>query len=694
MAIEAFASAGAKWLWEKYGREIVDRAADEWKEKWRKFHWDEAEQKYYKRIIEQYSTTRLLGYPKPVSIEGIFTDVYVLESLTSLRRFDIEELQALPMERDTVQISGGRKPIYDLLQKTKLLFILGKPGAGKTTLLKYITMTACSTKINTIDKVEIYQSLSQRLAKSSDPTKSFFDGSEDMKTPFFTSLKEWSDTNLTLMEFLLRQLEICDFPNGKAFLEQILKSGDALLLFDGLDEVGRINRQEDFTRELKELYKSYPECRIIITCRIAAIDYFFDQFTYVEIADFDDKQIRTFIAKWFKEDQGKMNQFLAEMYKPENRGLLELGRTPLLLALMCLAYDETMVFPRRRVELYKEALDSLLKKWDASRGIKRDELYHNLPPRRKEQLLAQIATDNFVKQKYFVTREELVVQITNYLKRLPPEDLRQLPPDGEVVLNAIESQHGLLVERAHGIYSFSHLTFQEYLVARYIVDNTGSDSLENAFYYLQIPQWNEVFTLVASLLDDADPFFHYFNKSLIKMIMSNNDINTMLHWVNQNALKSKEQQYIARTVMTLISLAISRRGLLTDGNTGVTDIIRSHVFAIKISYDIIRRVTPIDRAFLIILKDAFSDAISNDVDKVCNFQNIGKLVQQLGITLTKDDLNIRFRQIGEIIRFLQVIWLYLDCLQLAIVTNREDIKKQLLLLSDEDRITNKQTAIH
>ena len=40
--------------------------------------------------------------------------------------------------------------------------------------------------------------------------------------------------------------------------------------------------------------------------------------------------------------------------------------------MICLAYDETLNIPKRKVELYEEALDALLKKWDSSRKIKRD----------------------------------------------------------------------------------------------------------------------------------------------------------------------------------------------------------------------------------------------------------------------------------------------------------------------------------
>ena len=84
---------------------------------------------------------------------------------------------------------------------------------------------------------------------------------------------------------------------------------------------------------------------------------------------YDEKQI----GKWFEGSPTKRDKFLADFDKPEHRGLRDLGRTPLLLGLLCLAFDETMAFPQRRAEIYQDALDALLKKWDASRDIHRDQ---------------------------------------------------------------------------------------------------------------------------------------------------------------------------------------------------------------------------------------------------------------------------------------------------------------------------------
>jgi predicted NACHT family NTPase len=73
------------------------------------------------------------------------------------------------------------------------------------------------------------------------------------------------------------------------------------------------------------------------------------------------------------------------------------------------------------------------------------------------------------------------------------------------VLKAIEAQHGIFVERARGIYSFSHLTFQEYFTAKYIVENAGKRSLERLVSsYLFKPHWREVILNTAGIVQEAD----------------------------------------------------------------------------------------------------------------------------------------------------------------------------------------------
>ena len=52
-----------------------------------------------------------------------------------------------------------------------------------------------------------------------------------------------------------------------------------------------------------------------------------------------------------------------------------------------------------------------------------------------------------------------------------PELPAPIDIDAEAVLQEIIAQHGIFAQQAHRLFSFSHLTFQEYYAARYIVDN-------------------------------------------------------------------------------------------------------------------------------------------------------------------------------------------------------------------------------
>lgn len=502
MTFETLAGAAGAWLWDKYGQAIADSAIGVAKDRWAKFNWIQAAEKYRQRVKELYGTTRILGNPKPVSLEGIFTDAYLLDKPTALRRFDLEQLQVMAAERETFQSPGERRSALRLALEEKRLFILGKPGAGKTTFLKYVALQAADNKLN--------------------------------KIPIFVPLKEWADSGLELMPFLVTQFKICAFPEAQAFITHILEAGQSIILFDGLDEVNEEDEQRaKITGTVNNFSRQYRTSQCLITCRIAATDYTFEHFTYVEMADFDNEQIRTFVGKWFKDNPAKRDRFLAEFAREEHKGLRELAQIPLLLTLLCLAFDETMSFPQRRVELYEEALDALLKKWDSSRNIKRDEVYRKLSLGRKRQMLARIAAETFEQGEYFFRQTDLTKRIARYLQKLPPADFDE-DIDGEAVLKAIEAQHSLLVERAHKIYSFSHLTFQEYFTAKYIAEDASEATLARVVeQHLTDVRWQQVFLLIASLLPEADHFFALIQQVIKDLIQGDEKLVEFVQWANK-----------------------------------------------------------------------------------------------------------------------------------------------------------------
>lgn len=271
-----------------------------------------------------------------------------------------------------------------------------------------------------------------------------------------------------------------------------------------MDEAS-IERSATLIREIIEISQQYHLNKFVISCRVASYNYWFEQFTNVEIADFNDGQIQTFIANWFSEDNSAARTTQCSNAILTNIQIKELAATPLLLAMLCLAYEEGVELSVSRTQLYQDALDALLQKWDGMRQIRRDDTYRQMTVQQKRALLSYVAAVTFEAGEYFFTGERLEKIIGEFIQNLPSVNIENLAEDAHAICEAIESHHGLLLERAAGVHSFSHLTFQEYFTANYVRGKAESQvNLIKSFVGTR--RWSEVVVSVACLLLEADDY--------------------------------------------------------------------------------------------------------------------------------------------------------------------------------------------
>ena len=441
------------------------------------------------KIQDQCGTLHLLDITRPVGLNDLYVDVNILEEITSQRWLEISDLQGFKAEEfDRLGLGKVRQeqvPGLKAVERYAKLMVLGKPGAGKTTFLQYLAIQCNQGDF------------------------------QAHRVPVFIRLKNFAEDALDEGNFSLLDYINQDFYRSGVSaqeVETLLNEGRVLMLLDGLDEVPEA-ASDEVIKQIRKLSDKYYKNQLIITCRIAAQEYRFRGFTEVEIADFKPTQIESFAKKWFvavarnSPESGfkKASLFLEQIGLPENQQIRELATTPVLLNLTCLVFQAKADFPAKRSELYRQGLDLLLIRWDESRGIKRDDVYRNLSLPYKLQLLSQLAAITFEQGDYFFEESTLQLLIADYLRTLPgaQTDSDALELDSVAVLKSIEVQHGLLIERARRIYSFSHLTFQEYFTARAIV--AGSEtSLQQLVTHLTEKRWREVFLLTAQMLPDAN----------------------------------------------------------------------------------------------------------------------------------------------------------------------------------------------
>lgn len=466
---------------------------------------------------------RVLDMVYPIEISSIYTSVNILRKIPGRTRLGIKELlenyklDKLEgfdqfgfkecLEENKTRLSGIKA-----VELYKKLIVLGKPGAGKTTFLKYLAIQ-CNEGYFQPDKIPIFITLKDFAESPNSPT-----------------LLEY--INQHLKDYKVENLQITQITN------KIFERGRGLILLDGLDEV---NAKDNVyvLREIRHFFLKFSACQFIMTCRIAAKEYTFEQFTEVQVADFDDQQIQDFVKKWFqiKEDSEKEVKFIQRI--KNNERIQELATNPLLLTLLCLVFEDSGDFSRSRSELYHDGLYVLLKKWDAKRNIERDDVYKKLSHKHKQGLLSQVAFSTFTKGEYFFRKKFLEEQIAKYISNLPTAstDSENSQLDYEAVLKSIEAQHGLLVERASGIYSFSHLTFQEYFTAQKIVGK--EQALNDLVSHITDKRWREVFLLSVEMLDDAGNLLTDIKESIDTLLLKEQKLQDFLNWINQESQSTK-----------------------------------------------------------------------------------------------------------------------------------------------------------
>jgi len=464
-------------------------------------------------IEQRYGLMRVLDMSQPVELNNIYTKINLLKKITGRRRLELADLLKVcvpeEFERPNLgEVTQSSISGLEALQEHTKLVILGKPGAGKTTFLKHIALQCINGKL------------------------------QANRVPILIALKDFAETpeQPSLLEYIAEQFTTCGIIDS-AIATQILINGRALVLLDGLDEV----QEKDCYRvvqEIRNFVAKFLHCHFVLTCRIATREYTFEEFTEVEIADFDADQIASFARNWFVSYEESTN-FLQKLQ--QNATIREIATNPLLLTLTCLVFAETSSFPTNRTQFYKEGINLLLKKWDAKRNIEREQVYKNLSVKHKEDLLSQIAFQTFEQGEYFFRQQELEQYIADYIRSLPTSvtATQAFRLDSEVILKSIEAQHGLLVERARGIYSFSHLTFHEYFTAQKIVDNPNPDALERGLRQLVShstqKRWREVFLFSASMLRNADYLLLLMKQHVDQLLATDDQLQAFLTWVSQKA---------------------------------------------------------------------------------------------------------------------------------------------------------------
>ena len=467
----------------------------------------------YDDIQRLHGTMPLWGVDHWVPLGELFVDVNILEEVSSNRRSELADLwqdfsqnpsyrglDRMGLGKERQRVSG-----LEVLARNTNLMVVGKPGSGKTTYLQRV-VTECNAG-----------------------------NLQAHRIPVLIRLREFVEDGRGVDYAVERYLERC-WRLSAVEVQSVLDVGRSLVLLDGLDEVTGADGQA-IAKQIKRFARDYPQVQVIVTCRTQNQESRFERFDSVEVADFNEPQVRAFAEHWFQTvcgdltvGQAKATAFLDQLFREEHKPIRELAITPILLSLTCAVFQQTGKFYSKRSKLYEEGLELLLEQWDRSREIERDEIYRNLSVERKLELLSYLAVKKFEQEQYVLFEQ---AEIEGYIAEFLGIGLRE----SQGVLRAIEAQHGLLIERSRQIWSFSHLTFHEYFSA--VFYTTSSSAPREITKNLIDKRWREVLILTSELIDEADSFLIEIKKEADLLVEGDRKIRSFLNYLNKKSGKKK-----------------------------------------------------------------------------------------------------------------------------------------------------------
>ena len=358
--------------------------------------------------------------------------------------------------------------VWRRLNEEGAVVIQGYPGMGKSTLMERLTLHFALHGL-----------------RKPDPTMPQHEQLAPKRLPILLRLGEYASAYketavLALDAYLARVLEQKKLPGLPTFFQHALQDGSCLVMLDGLDEVSDPTMRTQVQEQIKAFIAQNSSNCFLITSRVAGYDQAaFPAYPHFTLAELNEEQIAAFLPRWcratIQRERGgnvqethlerEVEQRVHELQAAfaEGPGVHELAENPLLLTLLLVMQQNSIVLPRRRVELYDVVTRTLLEQRNLAKGLP------IVPEAQAVQRLGPLAFQMQEENNSFARRRKVEEELMQAIRQEGGTE-EQAHAEMERFLQQIRERGGLFVSRVGDYFGFMHRTFQEYFAARYILN--------------------------------------------------------------------------------------------------------------------------------------------------------------------------------------------------------------------------------
>jgi nucleoside phosphorylase len=329
------------------------------------------------------------------------------------------------------------------------------------------------------------------------------------RTPFLLRLRDFPRGHLPTPDELPAALTAGFGKPPAGLVESILSAGEALILFDGVDELPPACRQEVSAR-IEQLIERYPDNYILLSTRPEAVpDGWLSHLRFREawIEPLSERDKREFIDNWHRAvaDQARafgkpaddLPTLAAELKSklPSEPGIARLAEVPLLCAMICALHrDRRQKLPESQAELCDALCHMLLHRRERESGLDLSafpEAYRTLTYEQKRAIVKELAHYMVDNDLSSIEKPTAVAGVQRMLSRFVGQD----PAHAGVVCESIVERSGMLREVSPGRIDFIHNTFKEYLAAERFADEGSVGRLMSQAFD---PAWQSIVVFAAA----------------------------------------------------------------------------------------------------------------------------------------------------------------------------------------------------
>jgi hypothetical protein len=233
--------------------------------------------------------------------------------------------------------------------------------------------------------------------------------------------------------------------------------------------------------------------RVIATCRDSVTIDTGTHWLKGSLQPLRDDQVREFFGRWCESEKLSPAILLEYINEPMNQRIKEICRVPINATILFSLYRKQLPLPRNREDLYSKRFDLLLEEWDIGRGVpSRNRISKPI----KLRFCSLLALRTHYKRLTSFSRSDATSMWSSRFAH------QAGGASAEAVLAELMS-NGVVVEAVGGHLSFGHLSYQEYLAAKGVLQCNAGRMLAKRCHE---PWWRVVGVFYASMSDDVEGF--------------------------------------------------------------------------------------------------------------------------------------------------------------------------------------------